>query len=100
MSAGLLAAQVRLQDVGEQVVVPVPVALVVQRHQEEVRALQPLEHRPAAAPLEDGVAQVAAEHVEDRCPFQEVADLVGLAGEHLVGEVVHDVAIGPGEALR
>ena len=45
---GRLVQQPRLQDVGEEVVVAVPPALVVQRDQEQVAALQRLQHRPAA----------------------------------------------------
>ncbi len=42
--SGWVAEQVRAEDVGEQVVVAVPAALVVERHDEQVAALQRLQH--------------------------------------------------------
>ena len=49
------------------------------------------------SPSGDGVAQRAGEPFEDRGLEQEVADVGGLAGEHLLGEVVDDVAVVAGE---
>jgi uncharacterized protein YciI len=48
--AGPFLEQVGLEHVAEQVVVAVPGAAVVERDEEEVRAVQHLEHRLAAAP--------------------------------------------------
>ncbi len=72
--SGRSASRWAPQDVGEQVVVAVPAALVVQRHHEQVPALQRLEHLAAPGRLGDGVAQRAGEPVEDRGAEQEVAD--------------------------
>ena len=46
-----LVEQVRAQDVGEQVVVAVPLPPVVERDEEQVGPLERLEPRPAAAPV-------------------------------------------------
>ena len=49
-TVGLLVQQVRAQHVGEEVVVAIPVAAVVERDDEEVAALQRLQHRFARRP--------------------------------------------------
>ena len=47
---GLLVQQTRPQHVGEEVVIAIPVAAVVQRDDEEVAALQRLQHAPCRRP--------------------------------------------------
>ena len=96
---GLLVEQPGPEHVGEEVVVAVPVPAIVERDEEEVRPIEPLEHRLPAAAAGDGVAQRPGEPIEDRGLEQEVADLVGLALEHLLGEVVDDEAVVAGEVL-
>ena len=63
----------------------------------KVPALQRLEHLAAPGRLGDGVAERAGEPVEDRRAEQEVADVVGLAVEHLLDEVVDDEPVVAGE---
>ena len=72
--AGLLVQQVRLQHVGEQVVVAVPAAAVVERDHEQVAPVQRLQHGLAAALPGDGVAQRAAQPVQDGGLQQERPD--------------------------
>jgi hypothetical protein len=61
----LLLVQARPEDVDEQVVVPLPLALVVQREEEQVGALQPCQRRVSVVAAGDGVAQGPGEPVED-----------------------------------
>ena len=79
--AGALVEQVGAQHVGEQVVVAVPAAVVVERDDEQVLPLQRLEHRPAR-PVRagDGVAQRPGQPVEDRGVEQEPAHARPAAG--------------------
>ena len=42
---GLLLDQARLQHIGEEVVIAIPLALIVERDDEEVAALQRFQHR-------------------------------------------------------
>jgi hypothetical protein len=88
---------VRAQDVGEQVVVAVPLPAVVERHQEQVGVLQAHEPAPAPRAAGDGVAQRPGESFEDRRLEQEAPDVLGQARQHLLGEVVDDVAVVAGE---
>ncbi len=90
---GMLVEQAGPEQVGEQVVVAVPAPPVVERDEEQVGALERLEHRRPARAAGDRVAQRAGEPVEDGGPEEEVPDGVGLALEDLVGEVVDDVAV-------
>ena len=85
------------QQVGEQVVVPPPAPDVVERDEEQVRPLDLLERRLAVGPAGDGVAQLPAQPIEDRGLQQERPKVVGLAIEHLLGEVVQHVAVAAGE---
>ena len=86
-----------MEHVGEEVVVAVPVAPVIQRDEEEVAALQGRQPRAAARLAGDGVAQRAAQPVQDGGVQQEAAHRRGLALQHLLDQVVHDVAVIPGE---
>ena len=88
----------RAQDIGEQVVVAVPVATVVEGYDEQVRPLERLEHGLGVADAGDRIAERAAQPFEDRGVEQEGADGLGLADEHLLDEVVDDVPIVAREA--
>ena len=94
---GLLGQQARPQHVGEQLVVAVPLATVVERHEEEVGAVEVVQHPGCVVGADDGVAQGAAEPVEHRRAQQEVTHRRRLVGEHLLDEVVDDVAVVTGE---
>ena len=85
------------ENVGEQVVVPVPVAAVVERHQEQVGPVQLLQHRLASGTTGDGVAQRSAQSVENRRVQQEGSGRRGLPVEDLLGEVVDHEAVVAGE---
>ena len=96
---GVLGEQARAEHVGEQVVVAVPGALVVEGDDEQIAALELLQHAPAVVAGGDGIAETPGEVVEDGGAEQEVADLVWLACENFVGEVVDDEAVAPRERL-
>jgi len=85
------------QQAGEQVVVAVPLALGVEREDEQPVALEPLQAGRRPAPAGDVVTQRPAQAIEDRGLEQEVAHLGRLAVEHLVAEVVHDGPVVSGE---
>jgi hypothetical protein len=91
--------EVRGQDLREQVVVAVPAAGAVQRDEEQVGAVQVLEHVLAGGVAGDGLAQRATQPVEDGGLEQEGANLRRLSAEHLFGQVVHDVAVVAGEGV-
>ena len=93
----LLLLQPGAQQVGEQVVVAPPAAHLIQRHQEQVRPLHPLQHHLATGTASDRITQPAAEALQHRGLQQELAHLVGLAIQHLVGQVVQDVAVAAAE---
>ena len=95
---GLLGEQARAQHVGEQLVVAEPLPPVVEGDEEEVVALEgAAASRAASSRPSDGVAQRAGEPVEHRGAQQELAHRRRLVGEHLLDEVVEDVAVVAGE---
>ena len=77
-------------------VVAIPLAGTVKRHQEQVGALERLQRRRRAARLEHGVAERARHALENGGPGQE-AQLVGRqAREELGAEVVgHETVVPP-----
>jgi hypothetical protein len=85
------------QQVGEQVVVAPPAAHLVERDQEQVGPLDRLQHRLAVAATGDGVAQFPRQSIEHRRLQQEGPHLGRLTFQHLVGQVVQDVAVAPRE---
>ncbi len=97
--AGELVEEPRLQHVGEEMVVAVPAALVVERHQEQVVAVQGRQHRPAVGATRDGLGQGAGQAREHRCTQEEVANGFGLAVHDLFDEVVDDMAVVTGEPV-
>ena len=94
-----------LQQVGKEMMIAIPAAIVVQGHDKEVAPLQPLEHLLAVRTAPgDGVAERAGEPGEDRGLEQEGLDLLRLAREHLLDQEVQDEAVGaregPDEAIH
>ena len=89
---GLLVHQPGAQHVGEEVVIAIPTASVVEGDDEQVLAFQRLEHRLATALTGDRVAQRAGEQVEDRGVQQEGLRPLGLTLQDLLDQIVDDVA--------
>ena len=62
---GLLGPQMRREHLGKEVVIAIPLALVIQRHDKEVAALQGLQPRLAVRLAGDGLAQRPTQPVEN-----------------------------------
>ena len=93
---GVFVDQSGVEDVGEQVVIPVPVASVVEGDEEEVGTNELFQRCAAVGSEGDGVAESPGQPVEHRGVQQEGSDCVGLVVEHFLDEVcqstweVHD----------
>jgi hypothetical protein len=61
----VLVEQARPEGVGEELVVAVPAAPVVESDQEHVAAIEPLEDRATVWPAGDGIAQRGRQSIED-----------------------------------
>ena len=96
-AAGLLFLQAGAEQVGEQVMVAPPAAHLIQRDQEEAGPLRLLQQRLAALAAGDSIAQRAAEPVEHRRLEQEDPHLLVLPLEHLLSQIVKNVAMAAGE---
>jgi hypothetical protein len=95
--AGPLLLQAGAEQVGEQVVVAPPAAHLIQRHQEQAGPLHPLQHRLAVGPAGDRITQPAGQAFQHRGFQQEGAQLLLLAVQHLLGQVVQDIAVAAAE---
>ncbi len=80
-------------------VVAIPPALVVERDDEQVLALERLQHRLTVGTTGQGVAQPSGQLVEDGGVEQERAYLVRLPVQHLLDEVVEDESMASRERL-
>src|SRR5918997_4371717 len=96
---GAFAPQAAAQEVGEEVVVAGPPALVVQRDDEEVLRLQLLKHLLPVIAACEGVAQGGAHALNHGGPEQEPPHPFGLAFEDLLGQEVKDVTVATGESF-
>jgi hypothetical protein len=96
---GLAFLELVAQEVGEEVVVAVPLAARVERNEEEVLLLQAGERLGGALLRERCVAEGRREPLENRGADEERPQLARLALEHLRHEVVDDVAVVAGERL-
>jgi hypothetical protein len=97
---GLAPCQLRAEHVSEEVVVPVPRALAIERDQQEVLALDRLQCASGAGPFHDRVADRSVEAIEDRGPGQEALPLPGQAPEDLRTHVIDHEAVVPVEPDR
>ena len=89
----------RAQVVGEQVVEAVPVALEVERDQEQVHPLGALEQGGTVLAPGQLPAQPGGEPLGDRDPHEEGPELGIEPPEHLGGQVVEDEPLGAGEGV-
>ena len=96
---GQLPAQLGAQELGEQRVVAMPGAALVERRREHAAVLQSRQHRVAVARPGQRVGELGAQGLDDRRAQQEVAQLGWLAGQHLADQVVADGRVGAGEPL-
>ena len=94
-----LVEEMGAQHLSEQVVVAVPAADAVQRDEEQVGPVQMLEHVLTVGVAGDDFAQRSAQPVQDGGLQQEVAHRRRLSAEHLLDQVVHDVAVVAGESI-
>ena len=73
--------------------IAIPPPLIVERNDEQVGALEGLQHRLPGLPPGNRIAQGAAHAVKDRGLQQEAPDVPGLTLQDLFDQVVDDVAI-------
>src|SRR5215208_4102869 len=62
---GLLRHQMRIENFGEEVMITIPLALVIQRNDKEIASLQGLQSRVAFLLVGDGIAQRAVQPLEN-----------------------------------
>ena len=87
------------EELAEEVVVAIPLALRVERDEEEVRALELAQHQHRAGPGGHGVAEWGTEALEHGRLEQEAPHVLGKAGEYLCAQVVDNVPVVAREGL-
>ena len=94
----LLVLQTCEEHVSEQVMVAIPLATIVERHEEHIRLDRALQHRLPVRVAGDSVGRWPAQPGQDRRSEEELSDGIGLALQDLLDQVVDDVAIVAREA--
>ena len=95
--AGLVLLQPGAEQIGEQMVVTPPAAHLIQRHQEQARLLDVVQHRLATGPAGNRITQVPRQPLQHRGLQQERAHLPGLGVEDLISQVVQHEAVAAAE---
>ncbi|HEX6108661.1 MAG TPA: hypothetical protein VFZ02_04550, partial [Ktedonobacteraceae bacterium] len=94
---GRRLVQTAPQQVGEQVVVAVPLSLVVEGGHKQVGPLEGLQHRLALLLSSDRVTERTREAFQNRGLQQKRLHRGGLPGEHFLGEVIQHEVMAAGE---
>ena len=81
------------KEVAEEVVVAVPLAAIVERDDERVRACQGLERIGGVLSAEHGVAEGRRHPSQDRGGEQECPQILRLASQDLIEEVLRDLGL-------
>jgi hypothetical protein len=94
------AAQLPLEQIGEQPVVAEPGARRIQRHHERVRLLQLLQDPMAARLAGQRVGELAADPLHQAGPQQQPPHLLALPVQHLGQQVLGHRTLAAGELRR
>ena len=97
---GFTSPELGQEHVGDQAVMPVPLAVPVQRDDEEAPSRGLGQPAGGAAAIQRVVAEGAGHLVESGRTHQEPYGVRRLAGEQLVAKVLRDVRVVPGEPAR
>jgi hypothetical protein len=92
-----LLLQTGAEQIGEQAVVTPPAAHLIESQREQAGLFPLLQQGLAARAAGDGVAQPAAEPLQHRRLQQERPQLLRLALQHFLAQVVQDIAVAAGE---
>ena len=90
-------AQLQLQQVSEEMVIPEPGPRRVQRHHERVRLFQILQHALPARASGQQVGKLAVDPLQDTGPQQQPPDVLTLPIQHLGQQVFGHRPLGAGE---
>ena len=90
--------ELRTEEISEQVVVAIPLALIIERDDEGIRTREVLKRASRVRCAEHRIAQRRCHVIEDRRPEQETLEMVRLALEHLFQEVVGDLLLIAGQS--
>ena len=92
--------QLRMEELPEEVVVPVPLAVAINRDDEQVSLFEPLEDSARACRPIVRVTQRTAHPVENRGPRQKQHVGPRYPVQEFRAQVLRDEAVGPAEAGR
>ena len=89
--------ELRTEEIAEQMVVAIPLAVIVERDDEGIGTREVLKRSSRVVYAEHCIAQGRRHVIEDRRPEQETLEMVRLAVQHLFHEVVGDLLLIAGQ---
>src|SRR5215212_324278 len=96
---GLAARELVEQQLGEEMVVAVPLSLLVQRNHEQVGAGELAQESARTLPTRDRIAQRASHRPQDRGLEQKLPYILGESSQNLLSQEGDDVAVAAAKRL-
>ena len=87
-----------MKQVGEQVMVAKPLALVVQRNNEDIRPVEALKDSLSILAIRYGLAQPCVQTLQKGGMQQERLHVLGLALKDLLDQIICDINVAAGKA--
>ena len=92
-AGGMSLLQASVQYLLKEMVIPIPVSFVVQRHDKQVRLFQAYQYSKCVSLPCDGLAERSTHTVKDSSLHQKGLHIVRLAILHLFQQVTYDMAV-------
>ncbi len=89
----LLYSQSLLEQIRKEMVVAIPASFFVKGDDKQIGLFQRVQHLMAVLLLGNGIAERAAQTLENGSPQQEISQLLGLTVQHLLGQIVRNISI-------
>lgn len=89
--------QATLKELGKQMVISEPLAMIIQGDQEQLIPLQAIQQVLAVTLPRQGIAQVGVELIEYRGLLEKALQVFRQTVENILGEIIGDIAFGAAE---
>src|SRR6266508_5797611 len=97
---GIDGLQAGEEQIGKEMMVAIPVALLIERDQEQVGSFQVFQHLLSIVAIGERITQWATELLKNRGLEEESSHIVGLSLKYLLSQVIENVAMATPELLN
>jgi hypothetical protein len=95
----LISLKALAQEIGEQAMVPIPPACIIQRYKEEIGLFQLLQDRLAILASRQGITKGSGEPLEHGCLEKKTLNALRLSLEDLFHEIVENMAVAASKVV-